>query len=711
MKQVTLNIEGMTCSACSNGLEKYLNKQDGVEATVNLVMGTVLIKYDENKTNEKQIEKYIEEAGFKSLGEKDKRENRKLALVNIIIFSIIAILLMINSYGHFIPIIDMEMYPKNYVILLLIISLASLIWGLDIIKNGIKNLKNLMPNMDSLIGLGVIVNFSYSLYNAILILQGNGEISKIYFESVLMIILFVKIGRFIDKKNKERAVEAIKNLVTMTPQKATIKKDSQEIEVTLNEVKKGDIVICKPGEKVAVDGEIVKGSCHVDESFITGESKPVKKVVGSNCLAGSINYDGYIEYVAQNIGKDSSISQIANLVVEATNSKSPIAKMADKISGYFVPLIFLVSLISFLLNLLIFQNLTQSIEAMVTVLVVACPCALGIAVPLCMVVSIGKLCKEKIVVKDSEVIEALNKIDTVVFDKTGTLTKGKLEIADKKIKDEKEGLKILQSLEKNSNHPIAKSICEKMGDIYTVTNFEEVSGKGVKGIINNELFFAGNRKYIDEFKLKNSYSHLEEEYSLKKESIVYLWNEKEILGIIGLRDEIKDGVKEVIDYLYKINKKVVMLSGDNQNTANMIAKELNIKEVYSDVTPLGKVNLIKELNTMDNVVMIGDGINDSPALKTARIGISVANGTDISNDSADIIMLSQDMRKLKTLFDIGRKTEVIIKQNLFWTLFYNILMIPLASNLFPIKLNPMLASLAMVISSLTVVLNSLRLKK
>lgn len=714
MKKVILNIEGMTCSACSNGLERYLKKQKGIEeAVVNLVMATASISYEESLSI-KDLETFIEEAGFKSLGEKKPEKTKNNGLKWIIIYSILGIILMYISMGHILnlpvpKILDMMYYPKIYTAFLLVVTTMFLIYGWDIIRNGIKNIIHKMPNMDSLVGIGVVVNYLYSLWNAILIFKNQAEpLYHLYFESSAIIILFVKIGRYIDKKNKTKAIDTIKNLVTITPKQGTILKDGKEIMVTIDKIQKGDIVICKPGEKIAVDGIIVNGNTHTDESFLTGESKPVTKKVGSNVIAGSINYDGYIEYKAEKIGKESSISSIVQMVVEATNTKAPIARIADKISGYFVPTIFAIAIISFIFNYIITQEISNSILALVSVLVVACPCALGLATPLAMVVSIGKCSKKGILVKNSESLETINNIDTVVFDKTGTLTQGKLQIIDGKYTERE--MEILQSLEAKSNHPIAKSICANQNKFLDVSDFEEIAGMGISGKVEEKIYFAGNSKFINEKNIENPFLDLEKQYASKGQSIVYLFTSEEVLAIIGLADEIKPNMKNVIENLHKNNKKVVMLTGDNTITANHIAEQLNIKEVYSNVSPKGKLKKIKELNKDNKCLMIGDGINDSPALKTATIGVSVSNGTDISADSADIIMLNDNMNIINEIFFIGRKTIRIIKENLFWALFYNICMIPLATGLLPISLNPMIASLAMTLSSLTVVLNSLRLR-
>ena len=715
MKKIVLNIEGMTCSACSNGLEKYLNKQKGVKkAEVNLVMATALIEYEDNLKIE-DLNRMVQEAGFKSLGEKNDKKENKNELIKVIIFSILGIILMYISMGAMInlpvpEIIDMNKNPNIYSIVIAILSFVFLIYGFDIIKNGIKNIIHKMPNMDSLVGIGVLVNFLYSLWNIIFVFQGRTNmVHHLYFESSAIIILFVKIGRYIDNRNKSKAVDNIKNLVTITPKNGTIIKNNKETTVTINEIKKGDIVICRPGEKIAVDGKVIKGATHTDESFITGESKPVSKKIGSNVLAGSMNYDGYIEYRAERIGKDSSISQIVNLVVEATNTKAPIARLADKISGYFVPIIFILSIISFFLNLILQNQIDKAILILVSVLVVACPCALGLATPLAMVVAIGNCSKKGIVVKSSESIEALKHIDTIVFDKTGTLTQGKLSITDGEYTDE--SMKILQSLEAMSSHPIAKSIIRNMKEKYEVKEVKEIPGKGIQGNINGKTYFAGNKKLLEEKQIKNIYQEKELEYSKKGESIVYLFNEKEILAIVGLADKIKSDMQNVIKKIKEKGYKVIMLTGDNETTAKAIAEKLDIEEVISNVSPKEKQDKIKEINKNKSCLMIGDGINDSPALRTATVGISVANGTDMSADSADILLLKDNMNLVIELLNIGKKTIRIVKQNLFWALFYNICMIPLAMGILPISLNPMIASLAMTFSSFTVVINSLRLIK
>ena len=444
MKKIILSIDGMTCSACSNGLEKYLNKQNGIkQASVNLVMANATIEYDEKILDLSEVEEFVKKAGFKSLGEfkEIKLETKsKKEKIKFIIFTILAIFLMYIAMGHMIklptiPFLDPHYNSTNYMISLLILTVAFLIYGFDILKNGYKNLIHKTPNMDTLVGIGVITSFLYSVYNMCLVFKGNTHaVMNLYFESSAIIIYFIKLGRYIDGISKDKTKEAIQKLVEITPNKAIIKINGEEKEVTLDEISKGDIVIVKPGEKIAVDGEIIFGKAHLDESFITGESKPVSKDIGDKVIAGSINYDGYIEYKAERIGKESTISEIVRLVVEASNTKAPIAKIADKVSGIFVPVVILIAAITFIIYLLLGQEFEVAINTFVTILVVACPCSLGLATPLAIVVAEGVCASNGILVKKSEILENAQKVDTIVFDKTGTLTYGKLKINMKKMK-------------------------------------------------------------------------------------------------------------------------------------------------------------------------------------------------------------------------------------------------------------------------------------
>ena len=732
MKKVILKIEGMTCSACSNGLEKYLNKQEGIEnASVNLVMANALIEYDENKLELKQIETFVKKAGFKSLGLFDNQETKQQQneKTKFIIFGVLAIILMYISMGHMahlpIPeILDMHSNPFIYTTTLLIITSAFIWYGLDILKNGYKNLIHKTPNMDTLVSIGVLSSFAYSIYSMLMIFKGQIQyMENLYFESAAIVIFFIKLGRYLDRISKDKTKEAIQKLVQITPSKAIIKVDGQEKEVTIDEIKKGDILVSHAGDRISVDGEIINGKAHLDESFITGESKPASKTIGHNVVAGSINYDGYLEYKAEKIGRDSTISQIVKLVVEATNTKAPIAKLADKVSGYFVPAVILIAFMVFAGYLILEQEFNHAINAFVSILVIACPCSLGLATPLAIVVSEGVCANKGILVKKSEILENASKINTVVFDKTGTLTYGKLKIA-KVINysdlPEDELLQIVGSLEAKSTHPIAKAFAEYVSG-EEVENFENISGYGVKGIIKGKELILGNSKILNYYNIENSHIHLhsylEDEAELAKEgnSIVYVVQNKEIIALIGVNDILRNKAKEIIEKLNKNKIETIMLTGDNKETANIIAEKLGITNIIADVIPLQKADIIKELKSQGKVVlMCGDGINDSPALANADIGVSVNSGTDIAMDSSDVILMKNDLKRILDLINISKRTIKNIKQNLFWAFFYNTLMIPIATGIFStwgISINPMMASFAMVISSLTVIINALRLRR
>ena len=744
MKKVLLKIDGMTCSACSNGLEKYLNKQDGViNATVNLVMNNASVEYDEKKLDIPQIEKFVQKAGFESLGvdnlqrEEKKKSREKNKLVG---FGIIAVITLYIAMGHMIgipeiPLLSMHAYPINYTIFLLILSLIAIFLGRSIIKNGYKNLIHKTANMDTLVMLGVLSSLLYSMYNTYMIIKGHNEyVENLYYESVVIILFFINIGRFIEERNKDKTKEAIQGLMMITPNKANIIRDGREKEVTIDEINKGDIVLCRPGEKIAVDGEIIEGTTHIDESFITGESIPAKKEKGNKVVAGSINYEGTIKYKAEKIGKESTVSEIVRMVVEATNTKAPIAKVADKISGYFVPAIIIIAIISAIIWLILGKDISFAINIFVTVLVVACPCSLGLATPLAIVISSGEASKKGILIKNSEGLENSHKVKTVVFDKTGTLTKGKLsvskiynydiEIDDKNqnhdIKQEKNFmlLKAIASIENKSEHPIARGIVNYAIDnklqLEEVKEFENIPGYGVKARYEGETYLIGNSKLMKENSIDIEKA-LEDEEKLEKDgnSILFVAKENILIALMGVKDTIKENAIEVIEKLKKQNIEIVMLTGDNEKTARVIADKIGIKNVISNVLPKQKAEKINELKQNGLVMMCGDGINDSISLVTADIGVAVG-GTDIAMDSSDIVLMNNDLRKINDIIYISKKTIKNIKQNLFWAFFYNICMIPIAMGIFTvwgITMNPMFASIAMTLSSLTVTLNSLRLKK
>ena len=720
MKKITLSIGGMSCSACSSGLENFLNKQDGIiSASVNLIMASADIEYNDNLTLE-DIDKYVEKAGFKSLGEyKIRQENERKTVKNrLIIFGILSVILLYVSMSHMIglpviPFLNMEVYPLNYAITLFIFSVLFLIYGFDIIKSGISSLIHGSSNMDTLVTLGVFASEIYSLFSLVMIFKGNTMyVENLYFESVCIIIYFVKVGRFISTRTKNKTIDAIKELVTITPEYALIKTKDGEEKVSIDKVSVGDILIAKPGMKIAVDGKIISGTTHLDEAFISGESVALKKGIGDNVLAGSLNMDGSILYEAEKIGKNSTISEVVRLVVEASNSKNHISSLVDKICAYFVPTIVSIALITFVVYLLNGSSLSISLERFITILVSACPCALGLATPLAIVVSEGVCARNGILVKSSNVLEQINNVDTIVFDKTGTLTYGTLKISHEFIldKNRKDIFDIASSIENNTFHPI--SVAFKQDKVkYNVSNFKSIDGIGVTGVVNDNEYFIGNAKLFKMLKIKNDYLDYEEKITGDSSSIVYVIENKKVIAIYGVKDIIRDNASIVIDKLKRMHKNVVMLTGDNEVTANNIAKELNIETVIANVLPKEKKEKIDELKHKGKVMMVGDGINDAPALKNADVGVSVSSGTDIANNSSDVILMNNNLDNIVNLFNISKFTFKIIKENLFWAFIYNIGMVVISIGILPISNNPMIAAFAMTFSSVSVSLNSLRILK
>ena len=731
MKKVLLKIEGMTCSACSSGLEKYLNKQDGIiAASVNLIMNNASIEYDDTKLTLEQVEKFVDKAGFSSAGidnlekEEKKKSNEKYKLIGI---SVISILILYISMSHMvglpvIPFLDMMAHPINYAISLLILTIIVLLMGIDILKNGYKNLVHKTPNMDTLVTIGVMASFIYSIYGTVMILKGKTMyVESLYYESAAIVIFFIKIGKYVESKNKDKTKEALQQLMSITPNHAIIIRDGKEETVTLDEIQKGDIVICKPGEKIAVDGEVVEGTTHINESFITGESVPVKREKGSKVIAGSINYEGTIKYKAEKIGKESTVSEIVRLVVEATNTKAPIAKVADTISGYFVPTIIIIAIIAFTIWFMITKNIANAINIFVTILVVACPCSLGLATPLAIVIASGNASKKGILIKTSEALENAHKIKTICFDKTGTLTKGELTIS--KIYNysnlkENEIIRIVASIENKSEHPIARAIVNEAKnqkiELEDVEEFKSIPGYGVSANINQNKYLIGNKKLMLENNITISQEQDELNLVSDGNSILFVTEGQKLIALIGVKDVLKAESKDIVQKLKKRNIKVVMLTGDNEKTAKAIANQIGVDEVIANVLPKQKAEEIKKFKEKGLVMMCGDGINDSVSLVTADIGVSVSSGTDIAMDSSNVVLMNDSLEKIEDLISISEKTIKNIKQNLFWAFFYNICMIPIACGILEplgVVMNPMIAAFAMTISSLTVVLNALRLKK
>ena len=724
MKKITLSVDGMTCSACSVGLEKYLNKQDGIKATsVNLVLGTATIIYDENKLTPDDLDKFVSKAGFKSLGEfkgLEEINKKKKTKINLIIFTVLILIFMYISMGQMLNlpvpnILSKDENPVNYVITIFILSLAFLIYGFDIIKNGYKNAIHLTLNMDTLITLGVFSSFLYSLYNMILILNGNyDKVHDLYFESSAMVIYFIKLGRYFEGISQNKTKEAIKKLVTVTPDKAYLKENDKIKEITLDEIKKDDILVCHPGEKIAADGTIVSGEAHLDESFITGESSPLKKSLNDKVITGSINYDGYIEYKAEKFGKNSAISEIVKLVTEASSDKSKIETLADKISGYFVIIVIILATITFLLHLLTGNSFGASLNYFVTVLVVACPCSLGLATPVAIIISEGLCASHGLVIKKSSAFETANKIKAIIFDKTGTLTYGKpriSEIINYTDKSDDEILKLVSSAEIKSSHPLSTAFKNYLENHnlkpYDSSDFKNTPGKGIEATVNSQKLIIGSSSFLKENKIKIPKN------KIKNNTLIYVSINGKLSAVISISDVIRKEAKEVIEKLNSQGIQTIMLTGDNSTVAKAISSSLNIKEYYASQTPKDKAQVIQKLKEKYGYIMMcGDGINDSIALTKADIGLSLKGASDIAINCADVILIKDDLMGILNLLKVSKKTFRKIKQNLFWSFFYNSLMIPIAMGLVKeLNISPVIASIAMMFSSIFVVLNSLSLNK
>ena len=724
MKKITLSVDGMTCSACSVGLEKYLNKQDGIKATsVNLVLGTATIIYDENKLTPDDLDKFVSKAGFKSLGEFKELEEinkKKKTKINLIIFTVLILIFMYISMGQMLNLpvpnaLNKEENPTNYVITIFTLSTLFLIYGFDIIKNGYKNAIHLTLNMDTLITLGVFSSFLYSLYNMILILNGNyDKVHDLYFESSAMVIYFIKLGRYFEGISQNKTKEAIKKLVTVTPDKAYLKENDKIKEITLDEIKKDDILVCHPGEKIAADGTIVSGEAHLDESFITGESSPLKKSLNDKVITGSINYDGYIEYKAEKFGKNSAISEIVKLVTEASSDKSKIETLADKISGYFVIIVIILATITFLLHFLTGNSFGASLNYFVTVLVVACPCSLGLATPVAIIISEGLCASHGLVIKKSSAFETANKIKAIIFDKTGTLTYGKpriSEIINYTDKSDDEILKLVSSAEIKSSHPLSTAFKNYLENHnlkpYDSSDFKNTPGKGIEATVNSQKLIIGSSSFLKENKIKIPKN------KIKNNTLIYVSINGKLSAVISISDVIRKEAKEVIEKLNSQGIQTIMLTGDNSAVAKAISSSLNIKEYYASQTPKDKAQVIQKLKEKYGYIMMcGDGINDSIALTKADIGLSLKGASDIAINCADVILIKDDLTGILNLLNVSKKTFRKIKQNLFWAFFYNSLMIPIAMGLVKdLTISPVIASIAMMFSSIFVVLNSLSLNK
>ena len=737
MKNSTFNVTGMSCASCARTVENALNKNEDIKASVNIATEKVNIEYDENKYNFEKIKKIVENSGYglvETLSEEQKMqmyEDKIKSLKNkLILAAVFAIPLIYISMGHMmgIHLPDIVNPKKNaaiYSIVQLLLTIPVVYAGKDFFIHGFKNLVRKSPTMDSLIAMGASAAIIYSLYATYMTITVDPEYHmNLYFESAGTIITLILLGKLLEARTKGQTSSAIKKLIGLQPKKAKIIENGAEKEVLIENIKVGDIIVVKPGEKIAVDGKIVSGNTSVDEAMITGESIPVSKNPGDKVIGGSINKNGSIQFEATEIGKDTVLSQIIKLVEEAQGSKAPISRMADIVAGYFVPIVIVIATVTGIIWFISGSGLTAALTFFISVLVIACPCALGLATPTSIMVGTGKGAENGILIKSGEALETAHKIKTIVLDKTGTITKGKPVLTDLKVYNNFDGNEILQlaaSAENNSEHPLAEAIVngakERNVEFKQYDKFRAMPGYGIRATIDDKEIQIGNRKLMASRKISTEAAEKDYEIlSNEGKTPMFISVNNELAGLIAVADVVKETSKGAIERMHKLGLKVIMLTGDNEKTAKYIAKEVGIDSVIAEILPFQKSEEVKKLQEAGEfVAMVGDGINDSPALAQANVGIAIGSGTDVAIESADIVLIRNDLNDVAGAIALSKATITNIKENLFWAFFYNVIGIPFAAGIFYAffngpKLDPMIAAFAMSLSSVSVLMNALRLK-
>lgn len=739
----SFKIEGMTCASCVKAVERAVSKLEGVtEANVNFATEKLSISYDPSQSKISDIKNAVEKAGYKAIEEettvdtdKERKEKEmKLLWKKFVISAIFTVPLLYMAMGHMFgetiglklpEFIDPMLNPLTFALVQLLLTTPVMIAGNKFFTVGFKALFRRSPNMDSLIAMGTSAAFLYGIFAIVQIYGGNsGYADDLYFEAAGVIITLITLGKYLESVTKGKTSEAIKKLMGLAPKTAIIIRDDKEVEVSIDEVEVGDVIVVKPGEKMPVDGEVVEGITSVDESMLTGESIPIEKHAGDKIIGASINKNGNIKYKATRVGKDTALAQIIKLVEEAQGSKAPIARLADVISGYFVPVVIMLAITSALAWYFFGgQSTVFALTIFISVLVIACPCALGLATPTAIMVGTGKGAEYGVLIKSGGALETAHKIGTIVFDKTGTITEGKPIVTDVVVVKgitENDLLQIAASAEKGSEHPLGEAIVkgaeEKELEFKKLDSFNAIPGHGIEVKIDGKDILLGNRKLMVERKISlESLEETSDKLAGEGKTPMYIAIDNKMAGIIAVADTLKENSKKAIEKLHEMGIEVAMITGDNKRTAEAIARQVGIDRTLAEVLPEDKAEEVKKLQAEGRKVgMVGDGINDAPALAQADIGIAIGSGTDVAMESADIVLMRSDLMDVPTAIQLSKKTIRNIKQNLFWAFGYNTLGIPVAMGLLFIfggpLLNPMIAAAAMSFSSVSVLLNALRLK-
>jgi len=739
VETIILDVEGMTCASCVKRVEDAIKKLAGIEtATVNLATEKVQISYLPEKLKESQIMESVAKAGYTlskvaegesvDLDEEKKQKDLKRQYIRLIVSILFAIPLvfiaMAEMVGISLPtIISPEHHPGTFALLQLILVIPIVIAGLHFYTKGYPTFFRGHPNMDSLIAVGTTSAIGYSLWNTVQILMGNTElVMYLYYETAGVIIALIKVGKYMEAVSKGRTSGAIKQLMGLQPKSAIVVKEGHEETIPIEEVEIGDVLIAKPGEKIAVDGIITQGRTSIDESMLTGESMPVDKTAGDTVTGASMNQNGTIQYRAERIGKETALAQIIKLVEEAQGSKAPIARMADIISSYFVPIVMGIAVLSGLAWLVGGMEATFALKIFISVMVIACPCALGLATPTAIMVGTGRGASLGVLIKGGEPLEIASRIKTIVFDKTGTITEGKPKVTEIFTFGDWQENRVLQmaaSAEKGSEHSLGAAVVEENKKrelkFLPVDDFEAIPGRGIKATVEGKELLFGNIEFMSENRIINTDLPEANQLSQEGKTAMYLAIHGSLAGIIAVADVVKPDSALAISRLHQLGIKTVMLTGDNRLTAEAIAKQVNIDQVVAQVMPGDKAVQIKNLQSKgDRVAMVGDGINDAPALAQSDLGIAIGSGTDVAMESAGIVLIQNSLMGVVTAIELSKATLRNIKQNLFWAFAYNTAGIPLAAGVFFLfggpTLNPMFAAAAMAMSSVSVVSNALRLR-